>query len=160
MRLFKGIIFWLCLAAVSFVSARGQPQRNAKKASAPCEGAIDYWQRFSIVPAGDKVFKLDVQTGEAWLLVEKNGISWVRVHFGIHSVSAEICPRFKIVESRHDASVLSPYDPNVSNPPTPIIDEHMVSVFLIDTETGGTWIYTINGGFFGKPLDDTTPVAK
>jgi hypothetical protein len=103
------------------------------------------------------VFKLDVLTGDAWLLTNKPEISWVRVRSS--QVQPRVCPRFRLVETRRDYTIRSPYEDWNAPPPKQILDTHITEVFLLDTETGEAWPYMVNAGFFGDPLRDATPTS-
>jgi len=134
------------LVAVAFGALLGpcraqtanRPRSQAESAER-CVNTPYYWQRFTLTNADDMVFKLDVLTGDAWLLTNKPEISWVRVRSS--HIQPAACPRFRLVETKRDYTIRSPYEDWNAPLPKPILDTHITDVFLLDTETGDAWPY-------------------
>jgi hypothetical protein len=86
----------------------------------------------------------------------------LRVHKSNAATPLAACPRFRIIQTKHDVSLFSPYDPRIltkGSRNTAIAADSAISTsaWLLDTRTGEAWVYSINGGFLGDPVQDETP---
>lgn len=109
--------------------------------SAPqCANTPYSWQRLTLANADDRVFKLDVLTGDAWVMTDAPSAAWVLVHRSKPGTQPAVCPRFRIIQTKHDVSLFSPYDSRISNGMRNTAVPSNISVatvvWLLDTETG------------------------
>jgi hypothetical protein len=156
----------IAVAAVAllFIPCGAQTRKSTSaqvESGSQCANTPYYWQRFTLANAANRVFKLDVLTGDAWVRTDAPSIAWVRVHLSTPGTQPAACPRFRIIETKHDIGLFSPYDPRISDSPRntaiPADTAVLTNVWLLDTETGAAWLYFINQGFLGDPLPDETP---